>query len=46
MYDLPSRTDIGQCVIDRSVVLERVTPTLVPRTEPGEKESRPRRAAS
>ena len=45
MYDLPSRTDIGQCVIDRSVVLERVNPTLVPRTEPS-KESRPRRAAS
>ncbi len=45
MYDLPSRTDIGQCVIDRSVVLERVNPTLVPRTE-AVKESRPRRAAS
>ncbi|MDQ6836837.1 MAG: ATP-dependent Clp protease ATP-binding subunit ClpX [Actinomycetota bacterium] len=45
MYDLPSRTDIGQCVIDRSVVLERVNPTLVPRTEPV-KETRPRRAAS
>ena len=26
MYDLPSRSDIGQCVIDRSVVLERVAP--------------------
>src|SRR5581483_3579000 len=24
MYDLPSRNDIGKCVIDRSVVLERV----------------------
>ncbi|MEA2589840.1 MAG: ATP-dependent Clp protease ATP-binding subunit ClpX [Actinomycetota bacterium] len=45
MYDLPSRTDIGKCVIDRSVVLDRVNPTLVPRTE-GEKENRPRRAAS
>jgi len=46
-FDLPSRTDIGKCVIDRSVVLERVAPTLVPRTE-GEsaKENRPRRAAS
>ena len=33
MYDLPSRSDIGQCVIDRSVVLERVAPTLVPRAE-------------
>ncbi|MGH8918150.1 MAG: ATP-dependent Clp protease ATP-binding subunit ClpX, partial [Actinomycetes bacterium] len=46
MYDLPSRSDIGQCVIDRSVVLDRVNPTLVPRTEPARKESRPRRAAS
>src|SRR6202171_213685 len=45
-FDLPSRTDIGRCVIDRSVVLDRVNPTLVPKTEPGEKESRPRRAAS
>ena len=39
MYDLPSRTDIGKCVIDRSVVLDRVNPTLVPKTEAGEKES-------
>src|SRR6202035_3177277 len=47
MYDLPSRSDIGKCVIDRSVVLDRVNPTLVPRTEAVEKEtSRPRRAAS
>ncbi len=46
MYDLPSRTDIGRCVIDRSVVLDRVNPTLVPRTTSGEKETRPRRAAS
>jgi ATP-dependent Clp protease ATP-binding subunit ClpX len=46
MYDLPSRSDIGKCVIDRSVVLERVNPTLVPRTEAVQKEARPRRAAS
>ncbi|HET9691194.1 MAG TPA: ATP-dependent Clp protease ATP-binding subunit ClpX [Acidimicrobiales bacterium] len=47
MYDLPSRSDISQCRIDRSVVLERVNPTLVPRTvEPPAKEARPRRAAS
>jgi ATP-dependent Clp protease ATP-binding subunit ClpX len=46
MYDLPSRTDIGKCVIDRSVVLERVAPTLVPRTEAAQKEPRARRAAS
>ncbi|HUR23253.1 MAG TPA: ATP-dependent Clp protease ATP-binding subunit ClpX [Acidimicrobiales bacterium] len=44
MYDLPSRSDIGKCVIDRAVVLEKVNPTLVPR--PAEKETRPRRAAS
>jgi ATP-dependent Clp protease ATP-binding subunit ClpX len=46
MYDLPSRNDIGKCVIDRSVVLEKVNPTLVPRTEPERPASRPRRAAS
>ena len=26
MYDLPSRTDVTQCVVDRSVVLDRVEP--------------------
>jgi ATP-dependent Clp protease ATP-binding subunit ClpX len=47
MYDLPSRSDIGKCVIDRSVVLERVAPTLVPRTEAVHREPlRARRAAS
>src|SRR5579884_611165 len=46
MYDLPSRSDIGRCVIDRSVVLDRVNPTLVPRAAAGEKDVRPRRAAS
>jgi ATP-dependent Clp protease ATP-binding subunit ClpX len=45
MYDLPSRTDIGKCVIDRKVVLEKVNPTLVPRAE-APRASRPRRAAS
>ncbi|HEX2038120.1 MAG TPA: ATP-dependent Clp protease ATP-binding subunit ClpX [Acidimicrobiales bacterium] len=45
MYDLPSRTDIGKCVITREVVLERVNPTLVPRAETVKPE-RPRRAAS
>jgi ATP-dependent Clp protease ATP-binding subunit ClpX len=44
MYDLPSRSDISKCVIDRSVVLEKVNPTLVPRTT--ERPARPRRAAS
>jgi ATP-dependent Clp protease ATP-binding subunit ClpX len=45
MYDLPSRTDVGKCVIDRSVVLDRVNPTLVPKVETPKTE-RPRRAAS
>jgi ATP-dependent Clp protease ATP-binding subunit ClpX len=46
MYDLPSRTDIGKCLVDRAVVLERVNPTLVPRSEEQKKQDRPRRAAS
>jgi len=33
MYDLPSREDVGRCVITREVVLEKVNPTLVPRTK-------------
>ncbi|MGA8296616.1 MAG: ATP-dependent Clp protease ATP-binding subunit ClpX, partial [Acidimicrobiales bacterium] len=45
MYDLPSRSDVGRCVVDKETVLERVAPTLVPRTA-GEKSDRPRRAAS
>jgi ATP-dependent Clp protease ATP-binding subunit ClpX len=45
MYDLPSRTDVEKCVIDRNVVLEKVNPTLVPRTETS-RSNRPRRAAS
>jgi ATP-dependent Clp protease ATP-binding subunit ClpX len=45
MYDLPSREDIGSCVVDRSVVLEHVAPSLVPRGAP-EKPERSRRAAS
>src|SRR5436853_692330 len=45
MYDLPSRTDVGKCVIDRNVVLEKVNPTLVPRSDKPE-QTRPRRAAS
>jgi ATP-dependent Clp protease ATP-binding subunit ClpX len=44
MYELPSRSDVGRCVIDRAVVLERVNPTLVPRAEAPRQ--RPRRAAS
>jgi ATP-dependent Clp protease ATP-binding subunit ClpX len=45
MYDLPSRSDIGKCVIDRNVVEEKVNPTLVPRAETP-RATRPRRAAS
>jgi ATP-dependent Clp protease ATP-binding subunit ClpX len=45
MYDLPSRSDIGRCVVDGKVVLENVNPTLVPRTETP-RQTRPRRAAS
>ena len=45
MYDLPSRTDVERCVIDADVVLEKVNPTLVPRTA-APRVARPRRAAS
>jgi len=31
MYDLPSRKDIGRCVINTATVLEKVNPTLVPK---------------
>ena len=41
MYDLPSREDVGKCVISREVVLEKVNPTLVPRTK--ERVARPAR---
>jgi len=33
MYDLPSRTDIDQVLIDRHVVEDKVNPTLVPARE-------------
>jgi len=45
MYDLPSRDDVGRCVVDRATVLERVAPALLPRTAV-EKTERPRRVAS
>jgi len=45
MYELPGRSDVGKCVIDGAVVLDKVNPTLVPRGEPT-RASRPRRAAS
>ncbi|MDH3300211.1 MAG: ATP-dependent Clp protease ATP-binding subunit ClpX [Acidimicrobiia bacterium] len=43
MYDIPSREDVGRCVIDSQVVLERVNPTLMPRADDERAE---RRAAS
>ena len=45
MYDLPSRDDIERVVIDADVVVEKVNPTLVPRTATP-RTNRPRRAAS
>jgi ATP-dependent Clp protease ATP-binding subunit ClpX len=45
MYELPSRSDVGRCVVDRKVVLEKVNPTLVPRADVP-RQQRPRRAAS
>ena len=45
MYDLPGRSDVARCVIDRGVVMDKVNPTLVPRNEPA-RQPRPRRAAS
>ncbi|MFN2595452.1 MAG: ATP-dependent Clp protease ATP-binding subunit ClpX [Actinomycetota bacterium] len=41
MYDLPSREDVGKCMITREVVLEKVNPTLVPRAK--ERAERPAR---
>ena len=45
MYDVPSRSDVGKCVVDRSVVLDKVAPTLMPR-EDAPPSDKPRRAAS
>ncbi|HMC43203.1 MAG TPA: ATP-dependent Clp protease ATP-binding subunit ClpX, partial [Acidimicrobiales bacterium] len=45
MYDIPTRTDVGKCVVNRAVVLDRVSPTLV--TRRGRKKvAQPRKAAS
>jgi len=32
MYDLPSRSDVARCVIDRAVVLDHMAPTLITST--------------
>jgi ATP-dependent Clp protease ATP-binding subunit ClpX len=42
MYDLPSREDVGRCVINRDVVQEKVNPTLVPRSTKTRSERPPR----
>ncbi len=46
MYDIPSRSDVQRCVVDRSVVLDKVAPTLVPRGTGPDRPERTRRAAS
>src|ERR1035438_9372461 len=46
MYDLPSRSDISKCVVDRAVGLDHVYPTLVTLNSPPAKSPRSRRAAS
>jgi ATP-dependent Clp protease ATP-binding subunit ClpX len=46
MYDLPSRKDVRQCVVDASVVLEGVNPTLVAREAASRQQTRPRRERS
>ena len=33
MYDLPSRSDIVKCIVDRDVVMDKVAPTLVTEDE-------------
>ena len=45
MYDLPGREDVGKCVINREVVLEKVNPTLVPRKTRTERPARGERSA-
>ena len=44
MYDVPSRNDVGKCVVDRSVVLDKVAPTLMPRVDEPTAD-KPRRAS-
>jgi ATP-dependent Clp protease ATP-binding subunit ClpX len=35
MFEVPSRTDVEKVLITREVVLDKVYPTLVPRTDAG-----------
>jgi ATP-dependent Clp protease ATP-binding subunit ClpX len=37
MYELPSLSDVGECVITGEVVREKVNPTLVPRQDPDQR---------
>jgi len=51
MYELPGRDDIAKVVITREVVVDKVQPTLVPKStrkssSSADTEARPRRAAS
>ncbi len=44
MYELPSRDDVARVVVDADVVIDKVNPTLVPKSKA--RNTRPRRAAS
>jgi ATP-dependent Clp protease ATP-binding subunit ClpX len=46
MYDLPSRKDVRQCLVDAGVVLEGVNPTLVAREAASRQQARARRERS
>jgi ATP-dependent Clp protease ATP-binding subunit ClpX len=43
MYDLPGRTDVAKVIVEKETVLEKASPTVVPRSA---KIARQRRAAS
>jgi ATP-dependent Clp protease ATP-binding subunit ClpX len=40
MYELPSRSDVGECVITAEVVQKQANPTLVPRAEGDDRRKR------
>jgi ATP-dependent Clp protease ATP-binding subunit ClpX len=40
MYELPSRNDVGECLITAEVVREQANPTLVPRAEGDDRRKR------
>jgi ATP-dependent Clp protease ATP-binding subunit ClpX len=46
MYDLPSRKDVGRCVIDEEVVLQKVNPTLVSAKQEAPRAQRDRKERS